>query len=418
MRLRQLADANDPWPGLVQDIFNNREMNDGADVIAIEMPYRAEDAAIVPVTLRTKLPAGDSRRVLRITLVIDQNPAPMAAKFELGPDANVSEISTRVRVNNYTDVHAVAELSDGKLYMAKTYVKASGGCSAPAAKNADEARSRLGQMRYRQFARPGQGPASGAREAQIMIGHPSNSGLQMDQVTQLYMPAFFVDQLRLWQDDSLVLAMEGGISISEDPNIRFTYVSNGAKRFRAEARDTDGHIIPERMEDRRLQHVKRDIGLGRFDPRPLLEASHFGFGLRTPEIVERACRLFGGAELAAHITANLRHAQHGFGRDIALIGQQRCDDVDRTGALFDRLPRLAIRFHAAEDVFRPRRSRVVVDFLGSRGHGRRHDQGERGDNSSYQSDTHHRLPPAAKRGSYAMTAPLKRKRSSKRLEAR
>jgi sulfur-oxidizing protein SoxY len=233
----------DPWPGLVQDIFGNRPMTDGSDVIAIEMPYRAEDAAIVPVTLRTKLSPGDDRRVRTITLVIDQNPAPMAAKFELGPDANVTEISTRVRVNNYTDVHAVAELSDGKLYMVKTFVKASGGCSAPAAKNADEAKARLGQMRYRQFAKTGDGPASMTREAQIMIGHPNNSGLQMDQVTQLYIPAFFVNELHLWQDDSPVLSMEGGISISEDPNIRFTYVSNGAKRFRAEAKDTGGHVF-------------------------------------------------------------------------------------------------------------------------------------------------------------------------------
>jgi sulfur-oxidizing protein SoxY len=232
----------DPWPGLVQDIFKNRPINDGTDVIGIEMPYRAEDAAIVPVTLRTKLAPSDSRRIRTITLVIDQNPAPMAAKFELGPDANVTEISTRVRVNSYTDVHAVAELSDGQLYMTKTYVKASGGCSAPAAKNAEEAKARIGKMRYRQFARPGEGPASGAREAQIMIGHPSNSGLQMDQVTQLYVPAFFINELRLWQDDSPVLSMEGGISISEDPNIRFTYVSTGAKRFRAEARDTEGHV--------------------------------------------------------------------------------------------------------------------------------------------------------------------------------
>ncbi len=237
------AEANDPWPGLVQDIFNNRPMNDGSDVVAIEMPVRAEDAAIVPVTLRIKLPAGDSRQVQSITLVIDQNPAPMAAKFRLGPDAKVSEISTRVRVNNYTDVHAVAELSDGQLYMVKTYVKASGGCSAPAAKVADEATKRLGQMRYRQFAKASEGPASGAREAQIMVGHPNNSGLQMDQVTQLYTPAFFVNELRLWQDDRLVLSMEGGISISEDPNIRFTYVPNGAKRFRAEAKDTDGKIF-------------------------------------------------------------------------------------------------------------------------------------------------------------------------------
>jgi sulfur-oxidizing protein SoxY len=236
-------EAYDPWPGLVQDIFNNRPMNDGSDVIGIEIPYRAEDAAIVPVTLRNKLAPSDDRRLISITLVIDQNPAPMAAKFELGKDAKVSEISTRVRVNNYTDVHAVAELSDGKLYMTKTYVKASGGCSAPAAKNPDEAKNRIGQMRYRQFAKADQGPTSGVREAQIMIGHPNNSGLQMDQVTQLYIPAFFINELHLWQDDSLVLSVEGGISISEDPNIRFTYVSNGAKHFRAEAKDTQGHVF-------------------------------------------------------------------------------------------------------------------------------------------------------------------------------
>jgi sulfur-oxidizing protein SoxY len=233
----------DPWPGLIQDIFNNRPMNDGADIIGIEMPYRAEDAAIVPVTLKSKLSPDDSRRVLAITLVIDQNPAPMAAKFELGPDARVSEISTRVRVNNYTNVHAVAELSDGKLYMVKTFVKASGGCSAPAAKNLEEAKNHLGQMKYRQFAGVDQGPTNGKREAQIMIGHPNNSGLQMDQITHLYIPAFFIDELHVWQDNSPVLSMEGGISISEDPNIRFTYVANGAKTFRAEAKDTSGHVF-------------------------------------------------------------------------------------------------------------------------------------------------------------------------------
>ena len=237
------AEPIDPWPGLVQDIFNNRPMNDGSDVIAIEMPYRAEDAAIVPVMLRSKLAPDDGRRLKAITLVIDQNPAPMAAKFEIGSDARVSEISTRVRVNSYTNVHAVAELSDGKLYMVKTYVKASGGCSAPAAKNAEEARNRIGQMKYRQFARGDQGPTSGTREAQVMIGHPNNSGLQMDQITHLYIPAFFIDELHLWQDNSPVLSMEGGISISEDPNIRFTYIANGAKTFRAEAKDTSGHVF-------------------------------------------------------------------------------------------------------------------------------------------------------------------------------
>ena len=75
-------EAYNPWPGLVQDIFNNRPMNDSADVIGIEMPYRAEDAAIVPVTLRTKLPLGDSHRVLRITLRTSACPSSTGYRLE------------------------------------------------------------------------------------------------------------------------------------------------------------------------------------------------------------------------------------------------------------------------------------------------------------------------------------------------
>jgi sulfur-oxidizing protein SoxY len=233
----------DAWPGLVQDIFDNRPMQDGNGVISIEMPARAEDAGIVPVTLRATLPPGDTRHIQTITLVIDQNPAPMAARFEIGPDSGVSEISTRVRVNSYTYVHAVAELSDGKLYVTRTYVKASGGCSAPAAGNADEARARLGRIRLRQFAKATDTSSSGAREAQVMIGHPNNSGLQMDQITHLYVPAFFVDDVHVWQDNKLILAMVGGISISEDPNIRFTYLPSDARELRVKAKDTEGHIF-------------------------------------------------------------------------------------------------------------------------------------------------------------------------------
>jgi sulfur-oxidizing protein SoxY len=235
------AEPQDPWPDLARDIFNGRSLADGAGLIAIDMPYRAEDAAIVPVTLRATLPPGDTRVVKSITLVIDQNPAPVAATFQTG--TGVTMISTRVRVDSYTNVHAVAELSDGQLYASTVFVKASGGCSAPTAKNAEEAKANVGQMRFRQFAKTADGPASGPREAQIMIRHPNNSGLQRDQVTLLYVPAFFVRELRVWQGNEQVLSMDGGISISEDPNIRFTYLPNGATHFRVEAVDTDGHVF-------------------------------------------------------------------------------------------------------------------------------------------------------------------------------
>ena len=235
------AERADPWPELARDIFNGRQLADGAGLIAIDMPDRAEDAAFVPVTLRATLPPGDTRTVKLITLVIDQNPAPVAATFQVG--AGVTMISTRVRVDSYTNVHAVAELSDGELYVSTTFVKASGGCSAPTTKNADQANANLGQMRFQQFAKLSEGPASGSREAQIMIRHPNNSGLQRDQVTLLYIPIYFIKELRIQQGDQLVLAMESGISISENPNIRFSYVPNGATTFRVEAVDTADHVF-------------------------------------------------------------------------------------------------------------------------------------------------------------------------------
>jgi sulfur-oxidizing protein SoxY len=233
------AAQRDPWPDLAAEVFKDRALADGTGLLAIEMPARAEDAAIVPLTVRATFPPGDTRRVQAFTIVIDENPAPVTAVFKIGPNAVVPSISTRVRVNSYTNVHAVAELSDGKLYVVKTYVKASGGCSAPAAKNADQAG--LGQLRFRQFAKPAQ--PDNMREAQIMIRHPNNSGLQMDQVTRLYIPAHFVESVKIWQGDELVLAMEGSIAISEDPNIRFTYAPSNAKPFRAEVTDTQNRVF-------------------------------------------------------------------------------------------------------------------------------------------------------------------------------
>jgi sulfur-oxidizing protein SoxY len=237
----QQAAQKDPWPELADTLFKGRSLADGTGLIAIEMPGRAEDAAIVPLTVRATLPTGDLRRVKAFTIVIDENPAPVAAIFNIGPNAVVSSISTRVRVDSYTNVHAVAEFTDGKLYVVKTYVKASGGCSAPAGKSADK--TGVGQMRFRQFAKSADVPASNLREAQIMVRHPNNSGLQMDQITRLYVPAYFVHSVKVWQGEELLLAVDSSISISEDPNFRFTYLPNGARSFAAEAIDTDNRVF-------------------------------------------------------------------------------------------------------------------------------------------------------------------------------
>jgi sulfur-oxidizing protein SoxY len=229
-----VAESADPWPSLVTDIFHGREIAPADGTISLDAPKRAEDAAIVPMTMRFAEPA----KVKAATLVIDQNPMPMAASFTLGDKSGVDFIETRVRVNSYTNVHAVAETRDGKLHSEMKFVKASGGCSAPAGKDPDEALANLGKMKYREF----RSAAAGRREAQIMIRHPNNSGMQMDQITRAYTPAHYIDAVEVWQGDELIFKMEGGISLSEDPNFRFSYAPNGAKTMRVVAHDNKGGV--------------------------------------------------------------------------------------------------------------------------------------------------------------------------------
>jgi sulfur-oxidizing protein SoxY len=226
--------ADDPWADLRTDIFGDRALLENTGVIALEAPYRAEDAALVPMTMTIDTTKLGGASVKAITLVIDENPAPLAAVFRLGETAGITRISTRVRVNAYTKVHAVAETSDGKLHVVEKFVKASGGCSAPAGKDPAEALASLGKMKLKQFT-----AASGKREAQLMLRHPNNSGFQMDQVTRLYVPARFIRDLTVRQGGDVLLKVEGGISLSEDPNIRFDYLPNGAATFSVEAIDTD-----------------------------------------------------------------------------------------------------------------------------------------------------------------------------------
>ncbi len=242
MSLPIVAQANsslpETWSSIRADLFAARPILEGQGVIELEAPVRAEDAALVPITVR--MPSATAGQVKSLTLVVDHNPAPIAATFKFGAAAGSADrvISTRLRFDNYSSLRAVVEMADGSLHMATRFVKAAGGCSAPALKDADEALANLGRMQVKTI---GIAPAAavatssppGLREAQVMVRHPNYSGMQMNQETGYFIPAKYVTQMTVMRGQDQVFAMEAGISLSADPNIRFTY---------AAADGTDGTI--------------------------------------------------------------------------------------------------------------------------------------------------------------------------------
>ena len=227
------------WEDIRTDIVGEREIHDGSAVLSLDAPYRAHDAAVVPVEIRSN---GSEPRIEKLTLIVDENPAPVAAEFEIGPAMGQLEIATRVRVNAYSNIRAIAETADGRLFMVGRHVKASGGCSAPAMKDADAALAAMGQMKLRVFDAEA-AMSMPRREAQVMLRHPNYSGLQMNQLTRHFIPAHFVDRLEVRLGDDLVFRMSAGISISEDPSFRFGYDDTGAQVFHVRATDTDGNVF-------------------------------------------------------------------------------------------------------------------------------------------------------------------------------
>lgn len=236
--------GDDPWPDIRRDVFGNREVAENDGTISLDAPYRAEDAAVVPLTMR--IPASIARDVKSLTLVIDKNPAPVAATFHFGEAAGTGErmLSTRVRIDMYSNVRAVIETNDGKLHMATKFVKASGGCSAAASKDADEALASIGKMQIRVFDATEVADLSPkTREALVMIRHPNFTGMQMDQLTREFTPMKIVQEITVKRGGELVFRMDGGISISENPNFRFTFAAGTDDTLEVTAKDTDGRMF-------------------------------------------------------------------------------------------------------------------------------------------------------------------------------
>ena len=93
-----------------------------SDVVKLKAPDIAENGAVVPITVSTKLPNVES-----ISIYVEGNPNPLSATFEVTKfmEANVS---TRIKMGKTSNVIAAVK-ADGKVYTTRKEVKVTiGGC--------------------------------------------------------------------------------------------------------------------------------------------------------------------------------------------------------------------------------------------------------------------------------------------------
>jgi sulfur-oxidizing protein SoxY len=226
---------DDTWNTILKSqFFAGKSIEESDSVITLEVPYRAEDPAIVPVSVKSKFLQSKDKYIKKIWLLVDKNPVPFVGEFEFFPESGKADLALRIRVNTYSNIRAIAETNDGKLTMTKKYVKASGGCSAPIGADLDEALKRLGKVKFRindnfKIGEPAQ--------TQLMISHPNVTGMQIDQMTRFIRKSNFVDQLKVSFNSKPVLIAKIDIAISADPNFRFYFIPDKAGELKAEFSD-------------------------------------------------------------------------------------------------------------------------------------------------------------------------------------
>src|SRR5215216_4787769 len=91
--------------------------------ISITAPDIAENGAVVPVAVTSKIPNTES-----ISIICEKNPFPLAATFDI---ANGAEpyASVRIKLGQTSHVRAIVKAADGRFYTAAKEVKVTvGGC--------------------------------------------------------------------------------------------------------------------------------------------------------------------------------------------------------------------------------------------------------------------------------------------------
>lgn len=236
--------AQTEWSEIRGSLYGQREVRAGDGIVRLEAPRRARDDRRVPVEIAARAPAGSEIR--SITVIIDENPMPVSAVFDLAEPQGAARFGLDLRFNGPSTLRVVAETTDGELFMAERLVKTSGlgACAAPPTGDPDAAIAAIGEMRAIEVPAP-EG-ISIPRRARLEMRHPQHTGMQMDQVTLLYILARYVHTVDVAVDGQPLFRVTGSISLSEDPAIEFE-PGEGASTLDIRMEDTDGAVVERRL---------------------------------------------------------------------------------------------------------------------------------------------------------------------------
>ena len=227
-------DASPEWDRLRDKLFGDRRIVVGPDASKVQLivPLRAAYGASVPVKIVSKHAQTPELAVRRMWLLVDKNPSPLAATLDIGSEMGQADFETRLRVDEYSHVRVISELSNGELHMDARYCKTSGGCSAPPNRDALHL---IGRTVLKLQAPVKLGAPN---TADVMVVHPNDTGFELNNQTVMFIPPHFVRSIKVTYAGKPVFDSDLDFSISENPTLRFNFLPRAAGELQAEVEDS------------------------------------------------------------------------------------------------------------------------------------------------------------------------------------
>lgn len=237
------AEASDKiWPVVKEAFFAKREITE-TPFMKLTGPRRAESGAQVPITLTVDQSGGAV--IKKVYLIVDANPIPLAATYHLTEALGNLQLSTRIRMETDSYIHAIGETADGKLLMTNLAIRAAGGCGGTVDGNEAEIRAAAGKIKL-QVEDPVK--IGVATPATFIIKHPMRTGLQRDLVSQGFVPAFYIQKAAFTLNGKPLMSVDIGVGTSEDPYLRFDIIPDAAGKLEVKATDNEGKEFTHQID--------------------------------------------------------------------------------------------------------------------------------------------------------------------------
>ncbi len=125
---QQLGQQESVQDGLKR-VFGGRPIKDGSGLIKLDVPFIAENGAVVPVGVELGAVQTATDYVKSIYIVADKNRIPLVTRVTLAPEAGQAAVGANIRLGESTDLRVIVEKNDGSLWQVKREVKVTvGGC--------------------------------------------------------------------------------------------------------------------------------------------------------------------------------------------------------------------------------------------------------------------------------------------------